>query len=164
MQAWGCRGAQAELLRVPFADANCVPLPGERGDEWEDDFVLLAHAFVTGWHASELAGVTPGATVAVFGAGAVGLLAAYSALLRGASAVFVVDAVDARMDMAGQLGATPVDFRNGDPVEQIQDLRKRAGLPPGDEQLHGVDCAIDAIGFQARDRSDPEQLDVDEYG
>jgi len=38
------RGAQAELLRVPFADANCVKLPGEPHDELEDDFVLLADA------------------------------------------------------------------------------------------------------------------------
>jgi glutathione-independent formaldehyde dehydrogenase len=64
----GYRGAQAELLRVPFADANCVPLPGEPGDDHEDDFVMLADAFVTGWHATELAEVDPGCTVAVFGA------------------------------------------------------------------------------------------------
>ncbi|GAA3515709.1 threonine dehydrogenase-like Zn-dependent dehydrogenase [Streptosporangium album] len=61
------RGAQAELLRVPFADANCIPVPGEPGDDREDDLVLLADAFVTGWHATELAQVTAGATVAVFG-------------------------------------------------------------------------------------------------
>src|SRR5205807_1363595 len=54
------RGAQAELLRVPFADANCVRLPGAPGDAFEDAFVLLADAFVTGWHACELAGVRPG--------------------------------------------------------------------------------------------------------
>jgi glutathione-independent formaldehyde dehydrogenase len=54
-------------------------LPGESGDENEDDFVLIADAWVTGWHATELAGVRPADTVAVFGAGAVGLLAAYSA-------------------------------------------------------------------------------------
>ena len=86
------RGAQAELLRVPFADANCIPVPGDPGDDREDDFVLLADAFVTGWHATELAAVRAGCTVAVFGAGAVGLLAAYSALLKGAAEVYVVDA------------------------------------------------------------------------
>ena len=74
-------GSQAELLRVPFADANCVILPGESGDEHEDDFVLIADAWVTGWHATELAGIRPADTVAVFGAGAIGLLAAYSAQL-----------------------------------------------------------------------------------
>src|SRR6266498_560830 len=84
------RGAQAELLRVPYADANCVSLPGEPFDDREDDFVLLADAFVTGWHATEMAEVTPATSVAVFGAGAVGLLAAYSSLLRGAGEVYVV--------------------------------------------------------------------------
>lgn len=57
------RGAQAERLRVPFADANCVVLPGEPGDERGDDFLLLADAFVTGWHATELARGATGSTV-----------------------------------------------------------------------------------------------------
>ena len=152
------RGAQAELLRVPYADANCVSLPGEPGDDREDDFVLLADAFVTGWHATELAGVTPATSVAVFGAGAVGLLAAYSALLRGAGEVYVVDHVPERLDKAGELGATPIDFTEADPVEQIRQLRhtRFANVPPwGDEIMDGVMCAIDAVGFQARDRADP---------
>ena len=151
------RGAQADRLRVPFADANCVPLPGEPGDEHEDDFLMLADAFVTGWHATELAGVEPTSTVAVFGAGAVGLLAAHSALIKGAGEVYVVDHVAARLDKAGELGATPVDFSLGDPVEQITELRRARGLPLGEEPMTGVDVAIDAVGFQARDRSDPER-------
>ncbi|MFG1894784.1 alcohol dehydrogenase catalytic domain-containing protein [Micromonospora zamorensis] len=152
------RGAQADLLRVPWADANCVPVPGEPGDAYEDDFVLLADAFVTGWHAAAtLAGVEPGDTVAVFGAGAIGLLSAYSALLRGARVVYCVDGVDARLDKAGEMGAVPIDFRRGDPVEQILADRARAGLPLGEEKLGGVDKVIDAVGFQARDREHPEQ-------
>ncbi|MEU7920927.1 alcohol dehydrogenase catalytic domain-containing protein [Micromonospora zamorensis] len=152
------RGAQADLLRVPWADANCVPVPGEPGDAYEDDFVLLADAFVTGWHAAAtLAGVEPGDTVAVFGAGAIGLLSAYSALLRGARVVYCVDGVDARLDKAGEMGAVPIDFRRGDPVEQIRADRARAGLPLGEEKLGGVDKVIDAVGFQARDREHPEQ-------
>jgi glutathione-independent formaldehyde dehydrogenase len=149
------RGAQADLLRVPFADANCVPLPGEPGDEHEDDFLMLADAFVTGWHATELGQVTPTSTVAVFGAGAVGLLAAHAALIKGAAEVYVVDHVAARLDKAGELGATPVDFSLGDPVEQIQERRRAVGLPLGEEPMTGVDVAIDAVGFQARDRSEP---------
>lgn len=148
------RGAQAELLRVPFADANCVLLPGEPGDAREDDFVLLADAFVTGWHATELAGVSPASTVAIFGAGAIGLLAAHSAILRGAAEVYVVDRVPVRLDQAGELGAVPVDFTEGDPVEQIKELRRRAGLPMGEEQMGGVQAGIDAVGFQATDRTD----------
>ena len=151
------RGAQAELLRVPFADANCVALPGEPGDEREDDFVLLADAFVTGWHATELAMMQPGCTVAVFGAGTVGLLAAYSALLRGAGEVYVVDRVPERLDKAGELGATPVDFDDGDPVEQIRELRRKRGLPIGEEAMDGVQKGIDAVGFQALDRDDPSR-------
>jgi glutathione-independent formaldehyde dehydrogenase len=151
------RGAQAGLLRVPFADANCIPLPGEPGDDQEDDFLMLADAFVTGWHATELGQVRPSSTVAIFGAGAVGLLAALSALLKGAGEVYVVDHVPARLDKAGELGATPVDFSAGDPVEQIRDLRRARGLPLGEEQLAGVEVGIDAVGFQARDRDDPSR-------
>jgi glutathione-independent formaldehyde dehydrogenase len=149
------RGAQAQLLRVPFADANCVRVPGEPFDDREDDFVLLADAFVTGWHATELAMMQPGSTVAVFGAGTIGLLAAYSALLRGASEVYVVDHVPERLDKAGEIGATPINFSDGDPVEQIKEHRRRAGLPIGEEPMEGVERGIDAVGFQARDREDP---------
>ena len=149
------RGAQAQLLRVPFADANCVRVPGEPFDAREDDFVLLADAFVTGWHATELAMMQPGCTVAVFGAGTVGLLAAYSSLLRGAGEVYVVDYIPERLDKAGELGAIPVNFTDGDPVEQIRELRRRAGLPIGEEAMDGVQKGIDAVGFQARDRQDP---------
>jgi glutathione-independent formaldehyde dehydrogenase len=151
------RGAQAELLRVPFADANCVRVPGEPLDEREDDFVLLADAFVTGWHATELAAMQPGSTVAVFGAGTIGLLSAYSALLRGAAEVYVVDYIPDRLEAAGSLGATPVSFADGDPVEQIRELRRSRGLPIGEEQMDGVQRGIDAVGFQARDRSDPSR-------
>jgi glutathione-independent formaldehyde dehydrogenase len=153
------RGAQAELLRVPFADANCIPLPGEPGDDREDDFVLLADAFVTGWHATELAEVGPGCTVAVFGAGAVGLLAAYSALIKGAAEVYVVDRVPERLEKAGELGAVPVNFADGDPVDQIKELRRRRGLPIGEEAMDGVQKGIDAVGFQAADRDEPSAED-----
>ena len=61
----GYPGAQAELLRVPLADANCLKLPGEPGDAWEDDFVLLADAFTTGYHAAAVIDIGPGDSVAV---------------------------------------------------------------------------------------------------
>jgi glutathione-independent formaldehyde dehydrogenase len=153
------KGAQAELLRVPFADANCLRLPGEAGDQWEDDFVLLADAFPSGYHAAELAGVATGDSVAVFGAGAIGLLAAYSARLRGAADIYVVDNVRERLDKAGEMGFEPIDFSAGDPVEQILERRRRLRRDSvawrGEEPLIGVTCGIDAIGFQARDREDP---------
>jgi glutathione-independent formaldehyde dehydrogenase len=96
---------------VPFADFNCVPLPP--GDGHEDDFAMLADIFPTGYHATELAEVAPGETVAVFGAGAVGLMAAYSALIRGAARVFVVDKVPSRLQLARQIGAIPIDWGCG---------------------------------------------------
>ena len=149
------RGGQAELVRVPFADYNCLKLPGTPGDEFEDDFVLLADIFPTGYHATEQAHVRPGDTVAIFGAGPVGLMAALSAKLKGASEIYVVDAVDERLSKVAELGATPVDFREGDPVEQIFQLRKPhrekvQNLRPGSgDKMPGVMCGIDAVGYEA---------------
>jgi len=78
------RGGQADYLRVPYADYNCLKLPGQPGDQWEDDFVLLADIWPTGHHGVVLAGVTTGSTVGIFGAGPVGLMATLSAIMMGA--------------------------------------------------------------------------------
>jgi glutathione-independent formaldehyde dehydrogenase len=134
-------GGQAEYLRVPYADFNCLPLPA--GTEHESDYALLADIFPTGYHGCELAGVSPGETVAVYGAGPVGLMAAYSALLRGASRVFVVDRVAERLAKAGEIGAIAVDFSRGDPGQQIKDQT-------GGE---GTDKGVDAVGYQAVNHS-----------
>ncbi len=154
------QGGQAEFVLVPNADFNCLKLPGKPGDQWEDDFLLLADVFPTGYHAAELAGVSPGKTVAVFGAGPVGLLSAYSALLKGASEVYVVDNIAERLEKAQELGAIPIDFSQDDPVEQIFRIRKKnkdtqKSHRPGEEKMKGVDCAIDAVGYQARDDKKP---------
>lgn len=129
-------GGQAEYLRVPFADFNCVPLPP--GDENENDFAMLADIFPTGYHAAELAQVSPGENVAVYGAGPVGLMAAYSSLIRGAATVYIVDKVPNRLRLAQDFGAIPIDYSRGDPTEQIKD---RNGV--------GTDKGIDAVGYQA---------------
>ena len=158
----GYQGAQAQFLRVPLADANCLKLPGEPGDAWEDDFVLLADAFTTGYHATAVIDVGPGDTVAIFGAGAIGLLAAYSCRLRGAARIYVVDAVKERLEKAGELGAVPINFLQSDPVEQIkqQQSKWRSGAAFRLEKpLGGVSCAIDAIGFQARSKADYNRED-----
>ena len=149
------RGGQAEKVRVPFADVNCLKLPGKPGDAFEDDFVLLADVFPTGFHATEQARVLPGDSVAIFGAGPVGLMAALSAKIRGASEIYVVDAVAERLEKAQALGATPVDFSKGDPVQQILDLRvphrkNVQNLQRGaGDKMPGVMCAIDAVGYEA---------------
>jgi glutathione-independent formaldehyde dehydrogenase len=135
MGPWG--GGQAEYLQVPFADFNCLPLPA--GDEFESEFALLADIFPTGYHGAVLADVSPGESVAVFGAGPVGIMAAYSCAIRGAAEIYVVDHVQDRLDKARELGGIPINFDQGDPVQQIKDRRG------GD----GVDKAIDAVGYQA---------------
>ncbi|RKN37196.1 glutathione-independent formaldehyde dehydrogenase [Streptomyces hoynatensis] len=138
-------GGQAEYLRVPFADFNCLRLPP--GEEHEDDFALLADIFPTGYHATELAQVSPGESVCVFGAGPVGLMAAYSAMLRGAAKVFVVDRQPDRLLLAEQIGAIPVDYSTADAVEQIREQTN------GD----GTDKGIDAVGYQATVAEGEEQ-------
>ena len=84
------QGGQAEYLRVPFADFNCLRLP-EDAVEKEDDYVMLSDIFPTGWHATRLAQLQPGDSVVIYGAGPVGLMAAYSAVIQGARQVMVVD-------------------------------------------------------------------------
>ncbi|HLH72895.1 MAG TPA: glutathione-independent formaldehyde dehydrogenase [Chloroflexota bacterium] len=158
----GYQGGQAEYVRVPFADYGCLKLPGQPGDQWEDDFVLLADIFPTGFHATVLANVQEGASVAIYGAGPVGLLATLSARLRGAGEVYTVDAIPERLQCAKQLGATPIDASQGDPADQILDLRQKntalkQGLLPGEEKMKGVLCGIDAVGYEAIDYWDAHQ-------
>ena len=149
-------GGQAEKVRVPYADYNALKLPGEPGDQFEDDFVMLADVFPTGFHATEQAHVGVGDTVAIFGAGPVGLMAAISAKLRGASEIYVVDRVPERLELVKKVGGTPVDFSKGDAVDQILALRKphREGVqnlrPGGGDKMPGVMCTIDAIGYEAK--------------
>ncbi|KAH8658496.1 hypothetical protein BX600DRAFT_416294 [Xylariales sp. PMI_506] len=131
------RGGQAQYIRVPYADFNALKLPP--GKELEADFVLLADIFPTGWHGVEISGFQAGESVAVFGAGPVGLMAAYSANLRGASRVFVVDRVPERLQVAEKIGCIPIDFTKKDPVDQIIEING------GNE----VDRSIDAVGYQA---------------
>ncbi|KAJ0106812.1 glutathione-independent formaldehyde dehydrogenase [Diaporthe amygdali] len=130
------RGGQAQYLRVPYADFNALKLPP--GTEHEADFILLADIFPTGWHGVTLSGFQPGESVAVFGGGPVGLMAAYSAVLRGASRVFLVDRVKERLDAASKIGAEAVSFEEFDPVERIIELN--GGM---------VDRSVDAVGYQA---------------
>ncbi|GAB3091531.1 glutathione-independent formaldehyde dehydrogenase [Micromonospora schwarzwaldensis] len=141
-------GGQAQFLRVPYADFNLLRLPP--GTEHENDFTMLSDIFPTGWHGTELAGQAPGDTVAVFGAGPVGLMAAHSALIKGADRVFVVDKETDRLAMAEKIGAMPVNFGEGDPVQQI--MEATGGV--------GADCGVEAVGYQAHDPSGKEHPEL----
>jgi threonine dehydrogenase-like Zn-dependent dehydrogenase len=133
-------GGQAELLRVPYADFNCLVLP-EDADEKQDDYVLLSDIFPTGYHATELADVQPGESVVIFGAGPVGLLAAYSATLRSASQVMLVDRHVDRLRLAESMGVIAIDDSKESPVDRVMELTKG----------RGADKGCECVGWQAHD-------------
>jgi len=141
-------GGQAEYLRVPWADFNLLKLPA--GAEHENDFTMLSDIFPTGYHGTELAHVGPGDTVAIFGAGPVGLMAAHSAMLRGAAQVFVVDKAADRLALAERYGATAVNFADTDPEQAIADATDG----------FGVDCGVEAVGYQAHDQGGQEHPEM----
>ena len=139
-------GGQAEYLRVPYGDFNCLVLP-EDAEEKQADYVMLADIFPTGYHATELAGVQPGDSVVVLGAGPVGLLAAYSAVIKGAATVLVIDRHPDRLRLAKSIGAIPIDDSKGAAVEHVLQLTKGAG----------VDRGCECVGYQAHDPLGQEQ-------
>jgi threonine dehydrogenase-like Zn-dependent dehydrogenase len=142
-------GGQAEYLRVPFADFNALGLP-EDSVEKENDYVMLADIFPTGWHGTRLAKVQPGDDVAVYGAGPVGIMAAYSAVIQGAAQVFVIDHIAERLALAEKFGATGIDSTKADPVEQIKNATSG----------EGVDRGVEAVGCQAHDPEGHERSNM----
>ena len=133
---------------MPWADFNLLELPA--GTEHENDFTMLSDILPTGYHGTELAQVSPGDTVVIFGAGPVGLIAAHSAASRGASQVCVVDKEADRLALAQRFGATAIDFAETDPTEAIIDLTDG----------FGVDCGIEAVGYQAHDATGQEHPEM----
>jgi len=133
-------GGQAEYLRVPFADFNCLRLP-EDAEEKQQDYVMLSDVFPTGYQATEHANVQPGESVVIYGAGPVGLMAAYSSLIRGASKVMVVDRHVDRLELAESIGAIPINDAEVDPVEAV--LEETDGL--------GAQKGCECVGYQAHD-------------
>lgn len=101
-------------------------------------YLFLSDIFPTGWAALDFARFQTGDTVAIFGAGPVGLLSAHSAMTRGDSKVYIVDYVQSRLNRAALIGAIPINFVENDPVEEI--LR----LEPG-----GVVRSVDCVGAEA---------------
>lgn len=134
------QGGQAEYLRVPHADFNCLKLPESAADK-ENDYVMLADIWPTGYHAVQLSGFVPGESIVVYGCGPVGLMAAYSAVLRGASQVMVVDRHPDRLALAERIGAIAIDDSKGDHVEQVLALT----------QGEGADRGCECVGYQCHD-------------
>ncbi|MFE6647457.1 formaldehyde dehydrogenase, glutathione-independent [Nocardioides sp. NPDC057772] len=138
----GWLGGQAEYVMVPFADFNLLKFP-DRDQALEKilDLTMLSDIFPTGYHGAYTAGVTTGSTVYVAGAGPVGLAAAYSAQLLGASTVIVGDMNADRLKQAASFGCETADLSSGDALADIID--DILGEPV-------VDAAVDAVGFEAR--------------
>jgi glutathione-independent formaldehyde dehydrogenase len=111
---------------------------------------MLSDIFPTGFHGAYTAGVGPGSTVYVAGAGPVGLAAAYSAQVLGAAAVIVGDRIPERLEQARSFGCETVDITQGDPKDQIDQI---LGVPE-------VDAAVDAVGFEARGHGDAHRQEA----
>jgi threonine dehydrogenase-like Zn-dependent dehydrogenase len=126
---------------VPFADNSLLPLPAVNHTTNFTtllDYLFISDVLATGWTGVSWSGFQPGDSIAVFGAGPVGLLAAYSAVLRGASRVYLVDQVQARLDLGASIGAIPINFNTSDPVAQIREL-----------EPSGVRRGVEAVGYEA---------------
>jgi threonine dehydrogenase-like Zn-dependent dehydrogenase len=132
----GYAGGQAEYVRVPYADVNHVTIPEGIPDE---KVLFLTDIFPTGWMAAENCDITPGDTIAVFGAGPVGQFAIRSAFLLGAERVIAIESVPERLAMAAAAGAETLDESEGDVLERLRELT--GGLGP--------DACIDAVGLEA---------------
>lgn len=126
-------GAQAERIRVPWADVNLVPLPDRVGDEAA---VFAGDILTTAFGALRKAGLQPGESCAVVGCGPVGLLAVRCALLLGASRVFGVDLLEERAEKAAAYGAEPVPSGQVNPVSRLQELTEG----------EGADVVVEAVG------------------
>ncbi|MGY1748447.1 formaldehyde dehydrogenase, glutathione-independent [Modestobacter sp. SYSU DS0511] len=147
----GWVGGQAEYVTVPYADWNLLKFP-DRDQAMEKilDLTMLSDIFPTGFHGAVTAGVKPGSTVYIAGAGPVGLAAAVGAQLLGASVVIVGDLNEDRLAQARSFGCETVDVSKGDPKDQLEQL---LGEPE-------VDAAVDAVGFEARGHGEGAQQEA----
>ncbi|CAL9632331.1 putative zinc-binding alcohol dehydrogenase [Streptomyces sp. enrichment culture] len=133
----GLRGSHAEYVRVPFADYGAFAVP-----EGIDDTsaLFVSDSVPTGWMGADLGGVTPGDTVAVWGCGAVGQMAARAAFLLGAERVISIDRIPERLAMTQRFaGSETLDYTSTDVAAE---LRERTGG-------RGPDVCIEAVGMEA---------------
>lgn len=131
-------GTQAEYTRIPFADNSLYKVPEGLSDE---QVLFLSDILPTGYEVGVLNGkVEPGATVAVVGAGPIGLASMLTARLYGPSRIIAIDLADSRLARAREFGAdTTINNSSEDPIEKVMDLTD--GL--------GVDVAMEAVGVPA---------------
>ena len=138
----GWVGGQAEYVMVPYADFNLLKFPDKAQAMAKiRDLTCLSDILPTGYHGAVTAGVGPGSTVYVAGAGPVGLASAAACQLLGAACVIVGDLIPERLAQAKSFGCETVDVSKdasvGDQIAQI------LGVPE-------VDCGVDCVGFEAR--------------
>ncbi|WP_028694170.1 zinc-dependent alcohol dehydrogenase [Pseudomonas cremoricolorata] len=135
----GVPGGQAEYVRVPKGNINAFKVPDGISDEAA---LLLSDTLPTAWQAISNAKVGEGSSVAIFGAGPVGLLAAEMARMLGAEQIFLVDEYSYRLKFAADTyGVIPVNFyHDHDPARTIVNATRGQ---------RGVDAVIDAVGFEA---------------
>jgi threonine dehydrogenase-like Zn-dependent dehydrogenase len=140
----GFAGGQAEYVRVPFADVG--PIRIEDDSLTDEQVLFLSDVLPTGYMGAEFCDISPGDTVAVWGAGPVGQFAAASAAMLGAEQVVIIDRFPYRLEMAEtNLGAIPINYEEVDVREALRDLT--AG--------RGPDGCIDAVGMEAHHGSLP---------
>ncbi|WP_439517576.1 zinc-dependent alcohol dehydrogenase [Hydrogenophaga sp.] len=135
----GIPGGQAEFVTVPKANVGPLKIPDALTDE---EVLFLSDILPTGYQAVVNANVQPGSSVAIFGAGPVGLMSAACARFMGAEKIFMVDHHAYRLQFAQDTyGVIPINFdETDDPADVI--LNATHG--------RGVDATIDAVGFEAK--------------
>jgi glutathione-independent formaldehyde dehydrogenase len=127
---------------VPYADFNLLKFPDkDQAMAKIKDLTLLSDIFPTGYHGAVTAGVGPGSTVYVAGAGPVGLACAASCHLLGAAVVIVGDMITERLEQAKSFGCEVIDLRKNVPLDQA--IAAILGVPE-------VDSFVDCVGFEAR--------------
>lgn len=137
----GYDGGQAQYVRVPFADFGLRKVPDHLTDE---QVLFLTDIFPTGYTGVDWGNISGGETVAIFGAGPVGLMAAKSAWLRGAKMVIVVDTLPYRLTRA-ELVTDCVTIHWNDDKDGVKDVVEQIrSLTSG----RGADLCIDAVGFE----------------
>lgn len=134
----GYDGGQAEYVRVPYGDYGPRKVPDHLTDE---QVLFLTDIFPTGYTGVDWADVNGGETVAIFGAGPVGIMAAKSAWLRNAGRVIVIDTLQYRLDKARLVANAETILWNGKAEDVVEQIR---AMTHG----RGADVCIEAVGFE----------------